>query len=78
MPRMTAPKGATSATYDGETYTVANGFITVPHEALAPLMSHGFTPTGEADEQEEEAAAEKQASKRAPKTKAATDEAASE
>lgn len=37
------PEGATSASHNGQTYEAdANGVITVPNEAFAPLAAHGF------------------------------------
>lgn len=39
---MKAPKGATSVTFDGEEFTVENGYIVVPTKACAELESFGY------------------------------------
>jgi len=42
MLKMRAPQGCTSASFEGETYLVKDGLITVPDNALLALSSHGF------------------------------------
>lgn len=43
MIKLQAPENATSASFDGVTYEVENGFISVPEEAAVGLVNHGFT-----------------------------------
>lgn len=53
MAKMKAPEGATSVTFDGDTFEVVGGVVTVPHDALEVLISHGFEPIGDSDDQDE-------------------------
>lgn len=43
MIKLKAPAGATSASYNGEEYQVADGFVDVPDNAADALASHGFS-----------------------------------
>lgn len=50
--RMQAPEGATSCGHQGVSYEVdEDGAVTVPEEAVADLMSHGYEPIGETVEE---------------------------
>ena len=51
---MGAPQGATSVSFDGQTYEVVNGTVDVPHAAVAEMLSHGYT-VGKADEEDKTA-----------------------
>lgn len=45
MPKLKAPEGSTSCSFDGESYKAdADGVVTVPDAAVPELMAHGFTP----------------------------------
>ena len=41
--KMTAPDDCDSVTHGGETYSVKDGRIEVPSEAVEALLAHGFT-----------------------------------
>lgn len=45
MAKMKAPEGATSASFNGDTFDVnaKTGVVEVPEEAVEDLKSHGFT-----------------------------------
>lgn len=75
MAKLKAPEGATSAGFDGETFEVVNGIITVPHEAVAALIPHGYEPIGQTDEQDD-VVEQKAASKKAKKDDKPAGEAA--
>jgi hypothetical protein len=42
--KLNAPDGSTAVTFAGEVFEVIEGIIEVPAEAVAELLSHGFTP----------------------------------
>lgn len=72
MAKMKAPEGATSATFDGDVFEVVGGTVTVPHDALAALISHGFEPVGESDDADVQVE-ETRATKKARKAEAASE-----
>lgn len=42
--KLIAPEGSTSVTFDGESFEVVDGIVEVPGQAVAELLSHGYTP----------------------------------
>lgn len=41
--KLDAPDGAGNVSHKGIEYTVENGSVQVPADAVAPLLSHGFS-----------------------------------
>lgn len=58
--KMMHPDGG-SASWRGDTYEAVDGEITVPFDAAEDLMSHGFEPTGQVDDEPVEEPAAKKA-----------------
>lgn len=81
MPKLKARDDVQSCSFDGHSYTVdKEGFVDVPTEAVADLLSHGFTVVTERAQQltpEEEAAIEAKRQEQL-KQKEADDAAAAE
>jgi|GEM_PF-3623267 len=82
MAKLKAPKGCTSCSVGGEEFAVKKGYVTVPDEAVAELIPHGFiTEVDEeaiaaaAAEAEAAAAAEKEAAEKAAAEAAAAEAA---
>lgn len=50
-----------SVSFDGDSYDVIDGFVDVPEEAVADLLSHGFILISESDPIAAEAVATKRA-----------------
>ena len=42
MAKLKAPAGCTGCSFEGQSYAVKKGFVTVPAEAVASLIPHGF------------------------------------
>jgi hypothetical protein len=57
--KLKAPEGATSVSFDGESYEVKDGIVEVPHEAVAELFSHGYTLHSTQDKTDVEIESEK-------------------
>lgn len=52
--KLRAPKGASSASFGGEEFKVEKGWVTVPTEAVAALVEHGFRTLGDEPEHEKQ------------------------